>query len=427
MRVALRIAAGALVFICLSTFDRPASAQDGPVSGNPAATTAPTGTGGLGRTLGLEESSGITLGGLWLSDLSIVAAGGVTPGALSANNLLSLGVQIDADKLVDWRGAKFGALYTRYDGDDTNRHAGTVPGYNGIVSPPPHDRMELNELWYLQSIVDGKLQVRVGRVLPTLDFNNVERPVAFKDERQNIPALSGLLYSSIAINPTMLGVIPGYFNPGDGVTVNITPTKEAYVNIGIYDGNNARGIQSGFNGPQFNNYWFTIAEAGINWVLGDGKHPGKFGIGTWKQTGVLTGPGGLEQNGTGGLYLFGSQRIAYGLNSNVPNSSVSIFYQYGSNDSLTLPVNRYYSVGITGFGLIGGRTRDSIGAGIALSQLNPNLFTGRTDELMIQAYYQAHLHGSAYLQPTVTYIPVPGAAATLPATLTGTLRLTVLF
>ncbi|MFZ5779680.1 MAG: hypothetical protein ACOY4R_05675 [Pseudomonadota bacterium] len=46
---------------------------------------------------------------------------------------------------------------------------------------------------------------------------------------------------------------------------------------------------------------------------------------------------------------------------------------------------------------------------------------------MIQAYYQAHLYASTFLQPTVTYIPTPGATPAAPSALAGTLRLTVLF
>ena len=46
---------------------------------------------------------------------------------------------------------------------------------------------------------------------------------------------------------------------------------------------------------------------------------------------------------------------------------------------------------------------------------------------MLQAYYQAHLYAAMFLQPTVTYIPTPGITATVPGTLTTTLRLTVLF
>ena len=46
---------------------------------------------------------------------------------------------------------------------------------------------------------------------------------------------------------------------------------------------------------------------------------------------------------------------------------------------------------------------------------------------MFQAYYQAHLFAATFLQPTVTYIPTPGASPTLPGALATTLRLTVLF
>ena len=46
---------------------------------------------------------------------------------------------------------------------------------------------------------------------------------------------------------------------------------------------------------------------------------------------------------------------------------------------------------------------------------------------MFQAYYQAHLFASIFLQPTVSYIPTPGLSPTLPGALATTLRLTVLF
>ncbi|HEX9557046.1 MAG TPA: carbohydrate porin [Reyranella sp.] len=92
----------------------------------------------------------------------------------------------------------------------------------------------------------------------------------------------------------------------------------------------------------------------------------------------------------------------------------------------TLPITQYYGAGITGFGLIADRERDSMGIGFGLSRLNPNLFA-RPSELMFQAYYQAHLFAATFLQPTISYIPTPGASPTLPGALTTTLRLTVLF
>jgi porin len=81
---------------------------------------------------------------------------------------------------------------------------------------------------------------------------------------------------------------------------------------------------------------------------------------------------------------------------------------------------------MTAFGLIGDRARNSMGFGAALSRLNPNLFA-RQSELTFQAYYQAHLYASTFLQPTVSYIPTPGLSPNLPGALTTTMRLTVLF
>src|SRR5882757_489097 len=58
-----------------------AMAQASPaVSGNPSATDySVVGTGWLGRTLGLKDEWGIKLGGLWLADTNVVAAGGARP------------------------------------------------------------------------------------------------------------------------------------------------------------------------------------------------------------------------------------------------------------------------------------------------------------------------------------------------------------
>lgn len=410
----------------LKTFDSARlNDHEAAISGNPAASTFTTGTGWLGRTLGIPDEWGIKLGGLWLADSNVVLAGGAQTGGVTYNSAVILGLGIDAEKLVNWRGASFGAQFLQLNGANTNGEAGTVQGYNGIVGLAPYRRSELYQAWYLQQMVEGVLQMRVGRSVPTYDFNNVLRPVVFTDSARNIASVSGLIFTPVFINASLLGVLPGYYNPGDGVTVNFTPRRDLYVNLGVYDGNNARGIQSGLNGPQFNGYWFNIAEVGTNWVLGN-RHPGQFGVGVWSQTGLLSGPGGVQQNGTQGIYLFGSQQVAFGLNPSVPDSSISVFYQFGVNNAQTLPVTQFYGAGLTAFGVIGHRDRDSLGIGMALSRMNQNLFVRET-ELMFQAYYQAHLYSATFLQPTVSYIPTPAAAPNLPGALTATLRLTVLF
>jgi porin len=55
----------------------------------------------------------------------------------------------------------------------------------------------------------------------------------------------------------MLGALPGYYNSAYGITVTVAPNKRFYASLGIYDGNNARGEQTGPRGtPTFNSYRF---------------------------------------------------------------------------------------------------------------------------------------------------------------------------
>ena len=96
------------------------------------------------------------------------------------------------------------------------------------------------------------------------------------------------------------------------------------------------------------------------------------------------------------------------------------------NDSEILPVNQYFGMGLTGFGLVPHRPEDSLGAGMAWAWLNPNLLD-RSSELMFQGYYQAHLVAGTFFRPAVSYIPTPGAASNLGAAWALTFRLTVLF
>jgi porin len=362
---------------------------------------------------------------MWLADTNVLVAGGAQPGGWTNNQALVLGLNVQAEKLVGWRGASFGVQFLQFNGGDTNEQAGSIAGYNSIVSLPPLNRTELLEAWYRQEMVPDVLSMRIGRSMPSYDFGNVSRPIALADPDQNIPAVTALLFSPVFVNPSMIGAMMGFYNPGNGVTVNFTPSKSIYLNLGVYDGNLARGVQTGISPPQFNGYFFNIAEVGTNWVLGEGKHPGQFAIGLWRQAGSLSARG-ITEDGAGGFYLFGSQRLAHGFNPHVPSSSLTMFYQFGANASQTLPVNQFYGAGLTGFGLVGGRDRDSAGIGIGLSRMNQNIFV-RPTELLLQAYYQFHIVSAIFLQPTVTFIPEPAASPSVPSTLTTTLRLTVLF
>ena len=404
------------------------------ISSNPGAVDIRTGTGELAETveklLGLPRDTGVFLGGVWVGDANNLLSGGADPGKWSFNSLLIVGAGLDAERLVGWKGGRFGVEFLQFDGNPTNTQAGSVQGYNSLPGPPPLDRSELYQLWWRQEIFDGKFTVRLGKVVPTDDFNNVLRPVPVQDQHLAIPAVSGLLYTPVFLNPTLLGAMPGYYNSAYGITTTFTPIKNIYLSYGVYDGNIAHktpaeplGVQTGLRGaPNFNGYYFHVAEAGAAWQLGG--LPGSFGLGGWRQTGLLIA-NNITENGASGFYLFGSQRF-WRARPTIDNSGISGFVQFGVNNSDTLPIDEYFGTGVTEFGLVPNRAKDSAGVGLAWSSLNQNIFK-RDSELMLQAYYQAHITHGVFFEPAISYIPTPGANPKFDAAWGLTLRAICLF
>ncbi len=198
------------------------------------------------------------------------------------------------------------------------------------------------------------------------------------------------------------------------------PDDHFYLSYGFYDGNAARGEDTGLLGPQFTGYYFHVGELGTTWKYGPQDKPGKLGVGVWGQTGKLNLPNGGTDNGETGVYLFASQRLWFRCPGE-DNSGISGFVQFGANDSNSSLVRQYFGCGLTAFGLVQSRPKDSQGVGLAWSFLNddpnagqffyPNISTTstqlRSNELMLAGYYQAVLFDGAFLQPTLTYIPNP--------------------
>ncbi len=423
-------AAALLGWLAASVFaEAPAAAQDVTqgITGNPGAVDVEPGTGDLGRLIGFGPDSGVRLGGVLVSNGNYLASGGANPGVASFNNLFLTGLNADLDKLVNIPGAMVGAALLRFDGQPTNQQAGVVTGYNSLPGAPPLDRTELYELWWRQSLFADTLIVRFGKLVPTNDFGNVARPVPVQDPSLQIPAVSGLLYTPIFVDPTILGFLPGYYNSAYGVTATLAPSKSWYLSLGSYDGNGARGVQTGLETlPTFNGYRFLIGEIGASWLIGPQGLPGSVAVGAWDQTGELalqaSPTGFITQDGAQGAYMFASQRLLKGAGGD----GVSGFLQLGANNSrTTLFANRYFGMGLTGFGLIPGRPGDSIGAGLAWSELNENR-PYRGDEAIFQAYYQIQVKSAFYLEPAVT-LSTPGERSAGQPALAFTLQSTILF
>lgn len=376
------------------------------ISGNPGAVNVLTGTGALGELMGLTEDTGARLGGLWIVNADLLMSG-THPGTATFNSMGIVDLQLDMKTLAGIEGGSFAATFLQFDGEDSNGKAGVITGYNGLTEQPPLNRSELYQLWWRQSFLDEKLIVRVGKSIPTFDFNNVSRRLNIADEEPYVANVSGLLFTPIFVNPSILGVMPGYYNSAWGMTMTAAPTKTSYVSYGIYDGSGATGRQTGTHAwPTFNSYYFNIGEVGTSWA---GDYPGKIGVGGWGQTGTM-GQVPNQESGAKGIYATASNRLAT-LRDSKGDGAIIGYLQYGINDSRAMLVNQYVGGGVTGFGLISARPKDSVGLGVGVSWLNawlnPEAPRSQNNEILTQMYYQAHLFGDIFFQPTFTYVPNP--------------------
>lgn len=403
------------------------------ISANPAAAAIVTGTGALGEALGIKPETGIRLGGLWIPDLSYLFTGGLEPKKWSGNNLAQLNLLIDTEKLMNLKGGLFSAEFLQFDGRETNKQAGLVQNYDGLPGLPPLSRSELYQLWYRQEFLNKRAYFRIGKIAASDTFSNVVRPVALQEEAAAnvaIPASSGLIYTPLFTNSTMLNVLPSYYNSAYGLIASVKPIKSSYLMYGLFDGNLGKGRQTGLRGPKFNNYRFQIAETGLGWSLGEKELQGSFGIGGWDQSGKLvaisqSGSRTISEHGAQGLYLVGTQRLWRKNEAHDPTGIIG-FGQYGATNSKTAPVTIYYGAGLTCFSLIPDRPKDSFGAGVAWAKLNQRIYE-RRHEAIIQGYYQFHLFSDVFFLSALSYIPKPGLSPHLSPAWAATARIIALF
>ena len=216
----------------------------------------------------------------------------------------------------------------QFTGQNTNGLAGAFPGFDSIEAGPPFNRNELYQLWYRQSLFDDKLIFRIGKSVPTFDFNNVVRPVPVGDPAAAIPAVTALAYTPIFVNPTMLGVIPGYYNSATGITDHLAPTRVDLSELWLLRRQpRPSDTRLACQAPASTVTTSTSESSATaiasvrsaspaisGWV--SGVRPAN-----WTTSRVAT------TNGAVGMYLFGAQRLWF-RNPGVDSSGISGFYQY---------------------------------------------------------------------------------------------------
>jgi porin len=431
--------------------------QTGPtgsaVSGNPASVNILAGTGRLGELLGVNRN-GIRFGGFTITDANGNVSGGLGPGKWAGDTMTVADLSIDMETMAGWKGGLFGTQFLYYNGfgpgytingfeqgkNNANALTGSVMPFNSLGAQPPFSRAELFQLWYRQELFDKKLVLRIGKVVPPYAFGNVVTSIPIEGQQTGPTAISSALFTPLYQNPTTLGVMPGDYNSVCGLIASYIPNRYVYLQYGFFDGNLARGVQTGLTGPHFNGYWLHLIEGGASWTVGSDRKPGKFGAGAWFQTGKLTGFGGEQLTGANGIYMFGSQRLYY-ENADLNGNGLTAWSQFGATNSDIVPTHRYFGFGLTYFGPVRGRDEDSCGFGLAYGIMTNNPDAGAayfmgddlrsnklgSSETILTWYYQMKLGDGIFLQPNLSYIPDPAEHPGIPSAFVVTIRGIVLF
>jgi porin len=357
-----------------------------PLSGNPPAYTGialnPRAVSGLfysgllQQALGLSPDSALRVGGIVDLGGNWLLSGGLDPHRLSGDFASSFGADVDMEKALRIPGGEFYASLGLYQGTNANGQAGSVQDYDNLAPLIDFHRTELYELWWRQRLFSDKLILKIGKINGTAEFDQVLIPVPIPETNLQDWTISDLLYAPVGLNPTLFGRLPGSPNTAWGVTASFLPMNSLYASYGLFDGNGARGVQTGLNvGPDFNSYKFNIGEVGYAWRLGDEGKPGRIGVGIWGQTGTLFTGNLTPVQGANGFYAFGSQRLWYQHPKQDPSGLIG-FLQFGASNSGANIATRYVGSGLTALGLVPGRPADSMGIGLAWSKLNPGQYAG---------------------------------------------------
>ena len=372
--------------------------------------------------------------------------------------LLTLGLDVDLQKLASWQGAKFhiGALMPHGAGL-TQKALGDV----GVVSYiDAYDGMRLDTVWLEQSFGGNRFSLRVG-------------VLAVDDEFYQTTA-EGLFVHAAFGWPSTLGLnvpLPTYPYATLGARLKAQPSSWSYVMVGVFDGNPAPGVfrdpsPNAVSSTDFNKHGtafalrrdegaFLIAEAGVHFndppdpnappaPQADGKKAVKEprGLFTSVKVGVgydtdtfsdsydgtliaLSSPTAPDRararGGDWAAYAQVDQELYREPGSDSQGLSAFLHGAYMPPDRNAFDFSG--EAGLVYTGLIPKRNDDLCGIGCALihasapsvaATRDANRATGSSStvspyELAIEATYNAHLRPGVWLQPDVQFIVHPGA------------------
>lgn len=380
--------------------------------------------GDLGGLRTRLEDKGITFGLQEQAEVFGNVTGGVRQGAIFEGALL-MSLAVDTEKLVSFPGGKLNvSAYQIHGRGLTANNLGNLNVISGIEAPKT---TRLFELWYEQSLADGKVTVRVGQQAADQEFITSQFGGLFLNAGFGWPTLPALDLPSGG---------PAYPLATPGMRLKVLPSEQISVLAGVYNGDPSdNGAGTSF---RLNKGVFVIGE--VQYALNGGEGatglPGIYKIGGWYNSNNFAD----QRFGYDGLSLadpssVGAPRLRRNNWSIYAVADQLFFREPGTKDQgigvfarvMGAPgdrsaVNFFLNAGATYKGIVPGRVNDTLGLGIGFARVSDtaskldsdtarfsgSVFPIRRSETVLELTYQAVVLPWLTVQPDFQYVFNPG-------------------
>jgi len=326
-----------------------------------------------------------------------------------------LELDFNLEKLISLPGGTIHALVEGSRGVGTDAYTiGSIFGTNNDAAG--YRDMDVTELWYEQSLFDGTLRIRLGKIDLSGGFECRACHVAFDGNAFANDSTSQFLNSALCNNPT----IPFPEN-GLGLVVYYQPTEWMYVAYGIADAeadSRETGLHTAFHDRDD---FFSVIETGFVPYISsaNGDLPGAYRFGIWydPRQKSLFDQGGIDQftdrikTDDVGYYLSFDQMVYRESAEDGNMQGLGLFFRLGVADDDVNEINTFWSLGAQYQGLIPTRNDDVIGLGVAQGRLSSGAGFDDNRENVIELYYNCQVAPWLSITPDFQYITNAGGTS----------------
>lgn len=362
------------------------------------------------------KEKGVEFGFVYTGEVFGNLHGGISKGATYLDNF-DLILNIDAERLLKWKGASFLIYGLGTQGGSPSSLAGDLQTASNIDSP---DTWKLYEAWYQQNFFDDRLSFLVGLHDLNSEFDAMETSAIFINSSHGI----GPDYSQSGQNG------PSIF-PTSSLAARLRglPLNYLYIQTAVFDGvpgdpNNPQGTHI-----QFNNGDGVLIASEIGFLPGKLKEDapyGKFALGAWAHTSRFDDVLDVDAEGNPvrrrdnfGIYALGEYNVY--REKDDPDQGLGVFGRFGYANGDVNQLQYYLGAGLKYTGLIPHRDKDQMGVAVAAAfnggkfkQAQSNAGTPvESAEVNLEFTYRAELAPWFVLQPDFQLIINPGMNPTL--------------